>query len=1053
MIRRRFIGALGVAILSSAPGAARAQDAAALQKQLETQQADLVEQEGRIRDLEKKLGEVLARQKNAEKSPPPPVATPAPAPPPPRPAQPGILDTLLPEFLKNLTISAYVQGQYEVHQDAQDQLDPSGSPLNTDRFVLRRARIKLEKEWQYASTMIELDGNTVNGPAFNLWHAEASVLYRGERPFTAPPILKLTFGLFDTPFGYELVESPKTRWFMERSQVSRALWPGEPDLGARLSTALGWFRGSVAILNGNPIGEKVGFPLRDPAAAKDIVARAGAELTPVPWLFLAGGVSVYNGKGFHPGTGATKNAVQWIDTNGDGLIEPNELIGVAATSATPSMSFDRWAVGGHPRAEMKTPIGPTRLTFEVVIANNMDRGLFIADPILTGIDNREVGYTLGATQEILGYGVAGFRFDSYNPALRPARQLQGGQVLPLVADGAHLLSAHRPRPARSACPDARPPALPVRRRAQQPRPHRERPPHRPARRHLDAAPAGVPMTLLRHHRWGLRLGLLSAVLPLFCGCDDTGVLVSPVSVEPLEVSNGQFFPGPLPTGTGPAVDFINTPSTPSSSPGRRGSERQRGRRHGGHLRAAALRRSGQRLLVGARRDGRHHDVERRAHLGGRLQLRGRHPVRPPPARAQRDGREGQRRAGARAEPDGDVHLPVGRAQGRRGDLPRLGHRRRSRPAPGRAGRHGARPPAPHHGYHAGADGGLPEGTAVLDRDSNASCVEDGYREEDAVFADAPAPGTYIVRVDMFVRVRRGGGGLRGHRAGPRQGDADGQGAPARHGRRRRRPGLGPVRGPAQLLGDRIMLIERLERVALLGSTWVLYLMMLLSVLSISVMIERLVYFALHGGDADKLGDKLIERLHADDRAGAERLLRESPLVEAAVVRRALPWMDGGPASLSEALDAQMGRKRKELERGMTFLGTLGNNAPFIGLFGTVLGVIQAFHQLGEGQNKAAMGNVMSGIAEALIATGVGLVVALPAVVAFNVAQKRIGEIEGNVTSIGKQLLALLSYDPRLAARSRKHAEAATPAERAGRREDERRSAWSGSRGAVPATEA
>jgi biopolymer transport protein ExbB/TolQ len=249
-----------------------------------------------------------------------------------------------------------------------------------------------------------------------------------------------------------------------------------------------------------------------------------------------------------------------------------------------------------------------------------------------------------------------------------------------------------------------------------------------------------------------------------------------------------------------------------------------------------------------------------------------------------------------------------------------------------------------------------------------------------------------------------------------------------------------------------MLIERLERVALLGSAWVLYLMILLSVLSISVMIERLVFFLKHSGDADRLGDKLIERLHADDRAGAEKLLRESNLIEAAVVRRALPWMDGGPASLSEALDAEMGRKRKDLDRGMTFLGTLGNNAPFIGLFGTVLGVIQAFHQLGEGQNKAAMGNVMSGIAEALIATGVGLVVALPAVVAFNVAQKRIGEIEGNVASIGKQLLALLKYDGRKAAKAARHAEEAVPAERSRDEDDDEKSPEPGP-AAVSATEA
>src|SRR5882672_9225526 len=100
---------------------------------------------------------------------------------------------------------------------------------------------------------------------------------------------------------------------------------------------------------------------------------------------------------------------------------------------------------------------------------------------------------------------------------------------------------------------------------------------------------------------------------------------------------------------------------------------------------------------------------------------------------------------------------------------------------------------------------------------------------------------------------------------------------------------------------------------------------------------------------------------------------------------------------------------------MTFMGTLGNNAPFIGLLGTVIGVIQAFHVLGEGQNKQAMGNVMSGISEALVATGVGLVVALPAVVAYNIIGKKIAEVEANVGIIAKQLLALLKSDAKMAA--------------------------------------
>jgi biopolymer transport protein ExbB/TolQ len=246
-----------------------------------------------------------------------------------------------------------------------------------------------------------------------------------------------------------------------------------------------------------------------------------------------------------------------------------------------------------------------------------------------------------------------------------------------------------------------------------------------------------------------------------------------------------------------------------------------------------------------------------------------------------------------------------------------------------------------------------------------------------------------------------------------------------------------------------MLVERLQRIALLGSTWVLYLMLGLSVISIAVMLERVVYFLSHRGDAHKLGDKLVEKLHADDRAGAEQVLKESPLIEAAVIKRALPWMDGGPASFQEALDGEMGRKKKELEWGMNLLGTLGNNAPFIGLFGTVLGVIEAFHLLGNKSNdNSAMNNVMVGISEALIATGVGLVVAIPAVVAFNVLQKHIGEIEGNVASIGKLLLALLKYDTRLAAKAKQHAHDAVVGEHG-----TEPAAVSARSGAVSATEA
>jgi hypothetical protein len=433
-----LLGTGAPAFAQAPPGGANDEK---LQKQLDAQQADLEEQSARIRDLEKQLKSLLAKQREAAQPPgaAPPLGAPTPppnpdAPPPPPPGAEGAsldqrIRRLMPEFLRDLSMTAYIQAQYEAHQDAQDQLDPSGQPLNTDRFLLRRARVKIEKAFTYASTMVEVDGNTVNGPSFGLLHAEASVMYRGERAFSLPPFIQVTLGLFDTPFGYELVESPRARFFTERSLASRAFFPGEPDLGGRITSALGWFRASVAILNGNPLGEKTSFPLRDPAAVKDIAARVGAEVEPTPWLFVAGGASVYNGKGFHPGAVAGKPSVQWKDANEDGIIEQTELLGIPATTSTPSQTFDRWIVGADLRLMFRTPIGPTRLGFEVMVANNMDRGLFIADPILTGVDNREIGVMAGFTQEILGYGVLGFRFDSYDPNA-DAQTRQGGVLLP-----------------------------------------------------------------------------------------------------------------------------------------------------------------------------------------------------------------------------------------------------------------------------------------------------------------------------------------------------------------------------------------------------------------------------------------------------------------------------------------------------------------------------------------------------------------------------------------------------------------------------------------------
>src|SRR5689334_19934407 len=103
----------------------------------------------------------------------------------------------------------------------------------------------------------------------------------------------------------------------------------------------------------------------------------------------------------------------------------------------------------------------------------------------------------------------------------------------------------------------------------------------------------------------------------------------------------------------------------------------------------------------------------------------------------------------------------------------------------------------------------------------------------------------------------------------------------------------------------VPVIERLSRVALLGSAWVLYLLFGLSIFSIGIMLERWIFFYVRRDDTDKMADDLVARLRDGDLRGADQLLGRSKSIEAAVVRPALKWLDGGPGAVEEALEGEM----------------------------------------------------------------------------------------------------------------------------------------------------
>jgi biopolymer transport protein ExbB len=198
--------------------------------------------------------------------------------------------------------------------------------------------------------------------------------------------------------------------------------------------------------------------------------------------------------------------------------------------------------------------------------------------------------------------------------------------------------------------------------------------------------------------------------------------------------------------------------------------------------------------------------------------------------------------------------------------------------------------------------------------------------------------------------------------------------------------------------------------ALGGDTWVLWILMLASVLSVAVMIERwLVFRAASRGDAAALMDALAARLEEHDVDGAWKLARESGRVEGRVAAAGLENFAKGPAAVEEVMFARWLREKMLLERWLIVLGTLGNNAPFIGLFGTVLGIIKAFNDLAlTGQGGVTV--VMAGISAALIATAFGILVAIPAVVANNYFLTRLKQIQTNTDSLSRILLAYLKNE-------------------------------------------
>lgn len=118
-------------------------------------------------------------------------------------------------------------------------------------------------------------------------------------------------------------------------------------------------------------------------------------------------------------------------------------------------------------------------------------------------------------------------------------------------------------------------------------------------------------------------------------------------------------------------------------------------------------------------------------------------------------------------------------------------------------------------------------------------------------------------------------------------------------------------------------------------------------------------------------------------------------------------LDVGMQRVRHVIDAEWSKQMDRFGKGLSFLATVGSTAPFIGLFGTVWGIIDAFQSIGISQNTS-LATVAPGIAEALVATAFGLLAAIPAVVAYNTFSGEVGSLNSKVDDFASEFVNVLS---------------------------------------------
>jgi biopolymer transport protein ExbB len=202
-------------------------------------------------------------------------------------------------------------------------------------------------------------------------------------------------------------------------------------------------------------------------------------------------------------------------------------------------------------------------------------------------------------------------------------------------------------------------------------------------------------------------------------------------------------------------------------------------------------------------------------------------------------------------------------------------------------------------------------------------------------------------------------------------------------------------------------MESMYKIAEASANFILYFMGFLSVVSLAIIVERFLTLSKISKNSKSIGLKFQEVISTQDTAKMKDLSNYNQSLEGKALGYGLNYLNKNSENgLDELFSSFKTMEKPKLEGNLYILGTIASNAPYIGLLGTVMGIMKAFNDLG---NSPGQGNevVMTGIGHALVSTAIGLALAIPAVIAFNFFSKKVALILNNIDAT-KDLCLLFS---------------------------------------------